>query len=287
MKKIAAIIAAVMLLSGCGVSDETYQPEKYVDIPDDAQSPSPAPTPAPSSRRSSSAVSSSHAPTSEVSRVQNGYAEESGIRELITVPSADRNRLAFTIENLFSEGAYYTLEISGTKTDSTEKGTVTINGEHYGDISLTLFKDGQQVDRLAANIPDGERLMILESAAEELSYGCEVISNLREYDAEEYPDYLELVLRGGSSEAAVPEYARFFTVFDGKLAELPVYENGVKTAPRGAKLEPRGAGLAAQYLTVLKNNGLEEYEIIKYEYRFDLENKRLNKQQVRFYGFAY
>lgn len=285
MKKFAAIIAAIMLLSGCGVSDETYQPEKYVEISDDAQSPSPAPTPASLPR--SSAVSSSHAPTSEVSRVQNGYAEESGIRELKTAPSADENRLAFTIENLFSEGAYYTLEISGTKTDKAEKGAVTINGEYYGDIALTLFRDGQQVDRLAADVPEGERLMILESAAENLSYGCEVISNLREYNAGEYPDFIELVLRGGSNEAAVPEYARFFTVFDGKIAELPVYENGVKTAPRGAKLEPRGAGLAAQYLTVLKNNGRVEYEIIKYEYRFDLEEKRLNKQQVRFYGFAY
>lgn len=285
MKRFAAIIAAVVLLSGCGVSDETYQPEKYVDIPDKVQSSSPIT--APSASKSAAVSSAAHVPVSEVSQIKDGYAEESGIRELKTTPTTERNELAFTIENLFSEGEYYTLIISGTKTDSAGKGTVAVNGEYYGDVALTLFKDGQQIDRFAADIPDGERLMILESAAEDLSYGCEVISNLREFGADEYPDFLELVLRGGSNEAAVPEYARFFTIFNGKIAELPVYENGAKTAPRGAKLEPRGAGLAAQYLTVLKNNGLEEYEIIKYEYRFDLENKRLNKQQVRFYGFAY
>lgn len=284
MKRFAAIIAAGMLLSGCGVSDETYQPEEYVSIPDKAQSSSPTLTPTP---QRSSAVSSSHAPMSEVSRSQNGYAEESGIRELKTASSADQDKLAFTIENLFSEGEYYTLAISGTKTDRTGKGTVVVNGEYYGDVALTLYKDGRQIDRLEADVPEGERLMILESAAEELSYGCEVISNLREFGAGEYPDFIELVLRGSSNEAAVPEYARFFTVFNDKITELPVYENGSKTAPRGAKLEPRGVGLAAQYLTVLKNNGLVEYEIIKYEYRFDLENKRLNKQQVRFYGFEY
>lgn len=283
MKKITAIIAAIMLLSGCGVSDETYQPEKYVDISDNAQSASPTPAPP----HQSSAAISSHTPPSEVSRVQNNSTEESGIRELKTAPAADQNKLAFTIENLFSEGEYYTLVISGTKTDETEQNTITSNGEYYSDIALTLFKDGQQIDRLAADVLNGERLMILESAAEELSYGCEVISNLRKFDTEEYPDFIELVLRGGSNEAAVPEYARFFTVFNGKITELLVYENGIKTSPRGAKLEPRGAGLAVQFLTVLKNNGLEEYKIIKYEYRFDLENKRLNKQQVRFYGYEY
>lgn len=283
MKKFAAIIAAIMLLSGCGVSDETYQPEKYVDISDNTQSASPTPAPP----HQSSAATSSHTSSAEVSRIQNNNTEESGIRELKTAPAADQNKLAFTIENLFSEGEYYTLVISGTKTDETEKSTITSNGEYYSDIALTLFKDGRQIDRLAADVLNGERLMILESAAEELSYGCEVISNLRKFGTEEYPDFIELVLRGGSNEAAVPEYARFFTVFNGKITELLVYENGIKTSPRGAKLEPRGAGLAVQFLTVLKNNGLEEYKIIKYEYRFDLENKRLNKQQMRFYGYEY
>lgn len=283
MKKLAATVAAIMLLSGCGVSEETYQPEKYVDIPESTQGSAPAAAP----QKQSPAAASSRAPTSEVSRVQNAYIEESGIRELKTTPNSNNNELSFTIENLFSEGAYYSLVISATKTDGAAPGVVTVNGEYYGDVALTLYKDGQQIDKLAANVPGGERLIILESAAEQLFYGCEVISNLREYGADEYPDFIELVLQGGSNEAAVPEYARFFTVFDERIAELPVYENGVKAAPRGAQLEPRGAGLAAQYLTVLKNNGLTEYEIIKYEYRFDLQNRRLNKQQVRFYGFEY
>lgn len=288
MKKIAATIAAVVLLSGCGVFEETYLPEEYVDSSENTQSSptEPASTePSPTAASSISAVSLSQ--TAPSSKAREPIPEESGTRELITTPAASENKLAFTIENLFSEGAYYTLVISGAKTDTEGNGSVKVNGEYYNDIALTLYKNGRQTDRLTMDVPRGERFIILESAAEELSYGCEVISNLREYSAGEYPDYIELVFRGGSSEAAVPEYARFFTVFEGSIAELPVYENGVKTEPRGAKLEPRGAGLAAQYLTVLKPNAVEDYEIIKYEYRFDLENKRLNKKQVRFYGYAY
>ena len=75
-------------------------------------------------------------------------------------------------------------------------------------------------------------------------------------------------------------------MFGGKLANLPICVNGNEVSPRGAKLEPRSAGFAVQHLTVLKASG-EGYEIVKYEYRFDVENKRLNKQQVRFYGWEY
>ena len=102
--------------------------------------------------------------------------------------------------------------------------------------------------------------------------------------AEEYPDIIGLIFQSDNSEAAVPIYERFFTVFGGKLAELPIYENGYEVNPRGAKLEPKSAGVAVQHLTVPKSSG-DGYEIVKYQYSFDTENKRLNKQQVRFYGW--
>ena len=106
---------------------------------------------------------------------------------------------------------------------------------------------------------------------------------MREFGAEEYPDILGLVFRGSSAEAAVPEYARYFAVFDGKLTELAICENGKEVRPRGAKLEPVSAGVAKQHLTVKKAGG--GYEVIQYEYRFDVENRQLNRQKVRFSGW--
>lgn len=286
MKKFAAaVISAVILLSGCGNADETYRPEGYADASEISGTRSEPPD------RNSAAVSD----ISSVSAVPHasGHAAQSppytdsadGSRELVQTLTSDNGKLTFTLENMFSEGAYYTVTVSAEKTES-GFNTVYIDGEAYGCPILTLLKNGEPTDTVKLDIPSGERFVILESAADNFSYGCEIISNIRDFGAAEYPDVLGLIFRSSNTEAAVPEYARYFTVFDGKLTELPIYQNGVKVKPRGLKLEPVSAGLAKQFLTVLKSNGVD-YEIIKYEYRFDLENKRLNRQQVRFYGWEY
>lgn len=277
----AAAIAAVLILSGCGTFDETYQPEVYVSSSENELLDTTA-----ASSPEISDRSLPKAPSRQTAEPAVHAEDPSDDRELKTALRAGGGTITFTLDNVFSEGEYYTLTVSGTKTANNGDNTVTINGELYGNIEITLLRDGRQIDRMPLEIPRGDRLVILESAAENLSYGYELISNARDYDAEEYPDILGLVFRSNSTEAAVPEYARYFTIFDGKLVGLPICMNGKEVAPRGAKLEPRSAGFAVQHLTVLKASGTG-YEIVKYEYRFDLENKRLNKQQVRFYGWEY
>ncbi len=283
MKKLASTMAivTVLILSGCGTFEETYQPEVYVSCSKETA------LNAASSDFSEESVASS---ASADVRQETDAAALAKIRpddhELKTSLSASGGRIVFSLENVFSEGRYYTVTVSGTKTAAHGGNTVTINGELYGNIEIALLQDGKQLDRLPLEIPNGDRIVILESAAENLSYGYELISNVRDYGAEEYPDILGLVFRSRETEAAVPEYARYFAVFGGKLEKLPIYMNGSEVSPRGAKLEPRSAGFAVQHLTVLKASG-NGYEIVKYEYRFDLENKRLGKQQVRFYGWEY
>ena len=46
----------------------------------------------------------------------------------------------------------------------------------------------------------------------------------------------------------------------------------------------RGSGLLTQNLTV--ENGKGGYTVIKYEYRFDLKNHRLNRTEVNFTGWG-
>ena len=285
----AAMILAVLLLGGCGNTDETYLPAVYADEApqasdnDNAEPEQPAvikkpPAASASSSEQNAAISSS----SEHARAGAPYTYTAeNIPELAEELDANRAGLTFTLNNIYSEGALYSAEL--TAAHGEEDGT--------DDITLTLFRDGKPVDTLDIRKPDGEQLVMLENAEDINSYGCEVISNIREFGAEEYPDFFGLIFRESSEirqsdkrEAAVPEYARYFTIFGGKLWELPIFENGRRTAPCGMQLEPRSAGLAIQHLTVLKSSG-EGYEINKFEFRFYLENKRLNKQQVRFYGW--
>lgn len=280
----AAAILAATLLNGCGNTDETYRPEGYPHADEQKESAFYSEISKPAAAYASDTASKSKPQSSDLS--VSAAPPHDGDRSLKESFASNNGKLIFTVENVFSEGEYYTVTASAEKTDSESKNTVYINGDLYKTPALTLLKDGKQLDLTELEIPNGDRFLTLESAADNYSYGSEIISNMRDFNAAEYPDILGLVFRGSGTEAAVPEYARYFTVFGGKLAELPIYENGIKVRPRGAKLEPVSAGTAKQFLTVLKSSG-GGYEIIKYEYRFDLENKRLNKQQVRFYGWEY
>lgn len=273
MKRFLAAALAAALLGGCGNADETYRPAGYIDPVSQAESTFVTEISRPAAAHvSNSAASSSAAPA------PNGVLRQTF--------SSEDDALIFTVENLFSGGEYYTVTAAATRTDVESKSTIYINGELYGEPLLTLYKDGRQTGVLKLGIPDGDRFITLESAAENYSYGGEIISNKREFGAEEYPDILGFVFRSGSPEAAVPEYTRYFAVFEDKLTELAIRENGSKVDPRGTKLEPVSAGVAKQFLTVLKSGG-GGYEVIKYEYVFDVDNKCLNKKQVKFYGWDY
>ena len=278
MKKISAAVLAVILLSGCGETDETHRPEGYAVTTKQQKETVNAPQIEVSEPAAAPIPTSSSESTVPFTPVYDGV-----LRETFT---SDENWLIFAVENVYSGGEYYTVVASAASTDAESSDTVYINGELYEAPRLTLMKKGEPPISIKPEIPKGDRFLTLESAADNYSYGSEIISNMRDFGAEEYPDVLGLVFRSSNTEAAVPEYARYFAVFDGALTELEIFDNGSKVDPRGAKLEPVSAGLAKQFLTVLKQSG-EGYEIIKYEYRFDLENKRLNRQQVRFYGWDY
>ncbi len=209
------------------------------------------------------------------------------IPEAIQTPRVQGDRLSYTIINIYSQNDYYTVEISGVKYNSYEESetdidTTYINGELYGDFRLDLLKRGEVIDSLKINVPRDDRFLILESVAENLSYGCEIISNKREFLSDEFPDLIQLDFHI-INEVEAPQYARYFAVFDGKIAEVPVYENGVETAPYGTHPETRAAGEMIQHLVAEKPNG--EYTVIKYQYIFDVENKCLNREQIRFTGF--
>lgn len=288
-----AVLAAVMLLCGCENGDETYRPEGYV-APNDSAPMTDVPD---ASAVSSSVVSAGSAVFSESAPNGSAPAESSGTnREIVAAPYIEDDTLRFTFENVFSGGEYYAVSLSAERSDGTSGneggdsggnsgngGTVAINGEEYNTPVLTLSKDGEQLDSLTLTADKNAHYILLENAAKNSAYGYEIISNMRGFGAEEYPDILGLLFRGGG-ETAVPEYARYYAVFDGTLSELPIYENGVRVEPRGAKLEPTSAGTAKQYLTVLNSSG-SGYHVIKYEYHFDLDNRRLIRQQVRFTGW--
>ena len=275
MKRSAAVVPAViLLLSGCGNADETYRPAAYIDALEISER-------AIYTEVSDAAEMYARFPQPE--SISLPAAPDGELRQTFT---SNDSGLSFTAENIFSDGKYYTVTAFAPRTDIKNENTVYINGELYGEPILTLYQQWRKLDTVKLDIPDGDRFLTLESAADSYSYGSEIISGMREFGAAEYPDILGLVFRSSATEAAVPEYARYFAVFDGKLTELAIYENGSEVSPRGAKLEPVSAGEAKQFLTVLKSDG-SGYEVIKYEYSFDLENRRLNRQQVRFYGWDY
>lgn len=303
MKKLTAAAFAVFaaaFLNGCDIADETYQPEKYViseekqnyDGGSNDRTSSETETRSDSSAAPSSArqsTSSSERSVSSVGSVKSSSVSSSkkkapaAPKKTSTEPVIHDNELAYILKDVYLGGKNRYAVISGQKCTSENPNALKIGDTLYENFAISLYDGGKLVDRLKLDIPSGERFIILENAAEGLSYGCDVISNKKLFGAEEYPDVIGLVFQG-EDEAAVPVYERFFSVFDGKLTELPIYEDGYEVSPRGAKLEPKSAGLAVQHLTVPDGDG---YRIVKYEYTFDIENRRLNKRQVKFYGWDY
>lgn len=198
------------------------------------------------------------------------------------------DRITFTADNVFSEGKIYSVKISGVKHSNQSANasidTTFINGVLYGDFRLDLYNStGSLIDTLKINVPRDDSFLILENAAIGKDYGFTQLSHKESFGDTSYPDMLRLDFfrqRG----MAVPQYARYFAVFGDKIEEIPFYENGKEVAPFGTFAEMRGSGLLTQNVTV--QNGKGGYTVIKYEYRFDLKNHRLNRTEVNFTGWG-
>lgn len=242
----------------------------------------------PSSAESSSASTSSaeNSSSSASSSVPREDLSTSLIPDAVQTARVDGDRIIFSVENVFSNGEYYNVRISGAKCEnqsaSVTDETTYINGVLYGDFRLDLYKTGVFIDSLKINVPRDDNFLILENAAIGKDYGCTLMSHKREFSVDEYPDIVRLEffhIRG----TAVPQYARYFAVFDNKIQELDIYENGVEVSPVGTFLTMRGDGLMTQNLTVEKLSPV--YKVITYEYRFNLEKRRLDRKEVNFTGW--
>lgn len=196
------------------------------------------------------------------------------------------DRITFTVDNVFSKGQYYSVKISGVKAANQSAGvsvdTTYINGVLYGDFRLDLYKSGTLIDTLKINVPRDDSFLILENASVGKNYGYALLSHKAEFSDDTYPDMIQLDFfrqRG----MAVPQYARYFAVFDDKIEEILFYENGKEVAPFGTFAKMRGDGVMTQNLTIQDGKG--GYTVIKYEYTLDLEKHRFNRTQVRFTGW--
>lgn len=264
----ATLIITVILLCGCSEVEETYLPDNYGETNEietagtyEAVS---------SDNQSSAAISTVSAAKDE--RRPEAIQTADKIPEPKSSSEINGSTHAFTVENVYSQGGYYTVSVVGEK-----------SGDTFAEPRLILSKDDAELDSLVIGVPEGDRFIILDSVSEGLSYGCVIISNMRDFAAEELPDIIQLDFYK-ENELEIPQYARYFAIFDGRLTELDIYENGVKKEPRGAHLELRGEGRMVQHLCVYTPSG-KSLMVEKYEYIFDVENWRLNRRKVEFLGW--
>ncbi|MGN1339525.1 MAG: hypothetical protein ACI4WS_04475 [Oscillospiraceae bacterium] len=263
---LAAALCAVLLLPGCNLEEA------------DSEEP----------RRTTAAT---EPPPPETTTVVTTTTPPQPLEPDDVIPSATQtpkiegNRLCYQINNVYSSGEYYTIEISAIHipetTEPPEIETTYINGELYGDFRLDLLKNNAIIDTLKINVPRDDRFLIFESVTQNLTYGCELISNMRDFDAPEYPDLIQLDFHI-TNEAEVPQYARFFAISSNKLTEVPVYENCREAAPYGTHLDPKAAGLMVQHI-VAKEYG--SYTVKQYEYTFDPAALSMTRRRVQYTGY--
>lgn len=195
------------------------------------------------------------------------------------------NRLSYTLKEVWSQGSVYTVQISGAEQDKSvgiTDSTTYVKDKLYGDFRLEIVADGEVKSSLKINVPRNDLFLILDSVSDGIEYGCDVLSSKALYGSEDYPDIIQLdFYHQGDYE--VPQYARYFSVINGQMCELDIYENGKLVSPRGTHPMMKQAGMFIQHLCV--KNGKGGYHVIQYEYRFDVANKRLNRKQVRFTGY--
>ncbi len=273
MKKRMAIVCAVLMLSGCNLEEQSQSSGTF-----EATSASTTETTTVSTSVTSTTTSAT------TTTAMDAYIEpDELIPAALQSPKVEGDRLSYTIMNVYSEGVYYTVDISGVRLDSTAEAdmeTTYVKGELYGDFRLDLMSGGEILDSYKINVPRDDRFLIMESVKDNLSYGCELISNKREFKVDEYPDLIQLDFHI-INEVETPQYARFFAIFDGKLAELAVYDGGVETAPYGTHIDMIDAGVMDQYIVASVSEG--NYTILKYEYTFDVEDRCLNRKRIYYW----
>lgn len=288
MKKILSIASAFILaITLCGCSNKTNSDNSGTSS---------------SSSSSSTTVSSSSSSGEEkvpsISIPAQSYPGASSALEIaasttttleIIEPAepAERHetdRLTYTRENVWSQGSSYTVNISGAPqaSDAITNETTYVKDKVYGDFRLDIVNGDEILSSLKINVPRDDIFLIMESASDGIDYGCDIISNKQEYGSADYPDIIQLDFYR-KSDYEVPQYARYFAIFDGQIVELEIYENGTLVSPRGTHPKMKSAGLFIQHLCVKDGSG--GYTVIQYEYRFDAANKRLNRKQVCFTGY--
>ncbi|MBP1542807.1 MAG: hypothetical protein J6A16_01815 [Oscillospiraceae bacterium] len=274
-RKLFAVLSAIVMC-GCAADKETSS------LPETVTSTAATDTTTTVKTTASAATTTTSETTPVTSYVEPEPDEV--IPAAIQSPRVDGDRLSYTIMNVYSDGEYYTVDISGVKLGDEAQinnETTYIFGDIYGDFRLDLQKDGEMIDSMKINVPRDDRFLILESVKDGLSYGCELISNKRHYAADDHPDLIQLDFHI-IDEGETPQYARFFAIFDGKLTEVPVYENGVETAPYGTHLEMLSKGVMEQHIVASDDRGV--FSVIRYEYTFNIEERCLERQQTKFYG---
>lgn len=311
-KKISAILTAVILafaLCGCSVGEPSVSetssdgqsssisaPQSSVvfsssspaavssENPDDTSSSS---TESSAEQSAVSGISSSASSKAASSSRPNEDISVSLIPEAVQTARVEGDRIIFSVENIFANNGYYRVDISGAKcaNQSAAVGddTTYVNGVLYGDFRLDLYKQGIFIDSLKINVPRDDSFLILENASIGKDYGCSLMSHKREFSIDKYPDIIRLEFfhqRG----TAVPQYARYFAIFDNKIQELKIFENGVEVSPTGTFLTMEGDGLMTQHLTI--ETYYQYYNVHKYEYRFNLEKRRLDKKEIDFTGWG-
>ncbi len=267
-----AAAALLLLLTGCNLENELSEP--YLsEAPPSTSSP----------------ATSDEASVEEISTADFEPAEplepDDVIPAAVQTPKIEGSRLTYSISNVYSGGEYFTVVVSCIKlpetTEASELETTLINGDIYGDFRLELMQRDEIIDTLKINVPRDDSFLIFENLLKNLTYGCELISNMRDFQASEYPDLIRLDFTM-LNEVEVPQYARYFTVSDKKLTEVPVYENGAETAPYGTHIEPQSAGLMIQHI-VAKEYG--SYTVKQYEYTFDPIALTITRKRVRYTGY--
>lgn len=271
MKKGIAIICAMLMLSGCNLEEQPVSSDISAGT-------------SVTSATTTTVSTSETTTTSATTTVMDAYIEpDELIPAALQSPKIEGDRLSYTIMNVYSEGNYYTVDISGVRLDSTAEAdmeTTYVKGELYGDFRLDLMSGGEILDSYKINVPRDDRFLIMESVKDNLSYGCEIISNKRTFKVDEYPDLIQLDFHI-INEVETPQYARFFAIFDGKLAELSVYDGGVETAPYGTHIDMIEAGVMDQYIVASVSEG--NYTILKYEYTFNVEDRCLNRKRIYYW----
>lgn len=261
------VLVCVILLCGCSEIEETYRPDYYGET---AEAEFVTYEAAPVDNQSSVAIPT--VPATKDDRIPETIRTADIIPEPKSRSEINGSTYTFTVDSVYSQGGYYTVSVIGEK-----------SGDTFAEPRLVLSGDGAEPDILAIDVPEGDRIIIMDSVAEGLSYGCAIISGMRDFSADDYPDIIQLDFYK-ENELEIPQYGRYFAIFDGKLTELDIYENGVKKEPCGTHLELRGEGRMVQHLCVYTPSG-KSLMVEKYEYIFDLDNRRLNRRKVDFLGW--